>query len=106
MSEDDTLGGYQKVHGRPPAFEGSDGHAYSAGLFSDDDADAAGQYGASLLFIRWSADQQPDGHLESDYIARAADPAAAEAEVGRLTLMEVKEMLDELIARRDTGAHA
>ena len=104
--EDDTLAGYQKVHGRPPAFEGSDGRAYSAGLFSDDDADPSGQYGASLLFIRWSPDQQPDGHLESDYIARSDDPAAAEAQVGRLTLMEVKEMLEDLIARRDAGARA
>jgi hypothetical protein len=106
IADDDTLGGYQKVHGRPPAFEGSDGRAYSAGLFSDDEPDAAGRYGASLLFIRWSADQQPDGHLESDYIAHAEDAAAAEAAVGRLTLMEVKEMLEDLIARRDAGARA
>ena len=104
--EDDTLAGYQQVHGRPPAFEGSDGRAYSAGLFSDDDPDAAGLYGASLLFIRWSPDQQPDGHLESDYIARSEDAAAAEAQVGRLTLMEVKEMLELLIARRDAGVRA
>jgi hypothetical protein len=106
IADDDTLGGYQAVHGRPPAFEGSDGRAYSAGLFSDDDPDAAGQFGASLLFIRWSKDQQPDGHLESDYIARAADAGTAEAAVGRMTLAEVKAMLDELIARRDAGAHA
>jgi len=99
-ADDDTLGGYQQVHGR------SDGRAYSAGLFSDDDADALGQYGASLLFIRWSADQQPDGHLESDYIARASDAAEAEAAVGRMSLMEVKEMLENLIARRDAEARA
>ena len=106
IQEDDTLAGYQAVHGRPPAFEGSDGHPYSAGLFSDDDPDATGQYGASLLFIRWSADQQPDGHLESDYLARAPEAAAAEAEVGRMSLSEVKAMLDELIARRDRGTPA
>ena len=106
IADDDTLAGYQKVHGRPPAFEGSDGHAYSAGLYSDEEADARGEYGACLLFIRWSADQQPDGHLESDYIARSADAAEAEAAVGRLTLMEVKEMLETLIASRDAGARA
>ena len=104
--DDSTLGGYQTVHGRPPAFEGSDGRAYSAGLFSDDDPDAIGRYGASLLFIRWSADQQPDGHLESDYIALATDAATAEAEVGRMTLEEVKAMLDRLIVRRDAGVEA
>jgi len=101
IAEDDTLHGYQTAHGRPPAFEGSDGRAYSAGVFSDDDPDAAGTYGASLLFIRWSADQQPDGHLESDYLARAVDAATAETEVGRMTLEQVKAALDGLIARRE-----
>ena len=107
MSEpDDTLSGYHAVHGRPPAFEGSDGRAYSAGFFSDDEPDVLGRYGASLLFIRWSTSQEPDGHLESDYIAHAEDPQDAEAAVGRLTLLEVKAVLDALIARRDAELHA
>lgn len=106
MMADDTLSGYQKVHGRPPAFEGSDGRAYSAGVFSDDDPASDGTYGASLLFIRWSVDQSPDGHLESDYLARSANPAEAETQVGNLTLLEVKQRLDELIARRDAGVTA
>ena len=101
IAEDGTLQGYQVVHGRPPAFEGSDGRAYSAGVFSDDDPDAAGLYGASLLFIRWSKDQQPDGHLESEYLAHSRDAKLAEAEVGRMTLADVKHALDDLIARRD-----
>ena len=100
IAEDDTLKGYVAVHGRPPAFEGADGRPYSAGIFSDDDAAPDGRYGASLLFIRWSASQEPDGHLETDYLAHAADPLKAEAEVGQLTLFEVKAALDALIARR------
>ena len=100
ISDDGTLQGYQAVHGRPPAFEGSDGRAYSAGVFSDDDPDPAGFYGASLLFIRWSNDQQPDGHLESDYLARDRDAKRAEAVIGRMTLEQVKQTLDALIARR------
>lgn len=106
ISSDETLAGYQTVHGRPPAFEGSDGRAYSAGVFSDDDPGADGSYGASLLFIRWSETQEPDGHLESDYLARARDAHAAEAEVGLMSLREVKAMLDQLIARRDVGVNA
>jgi hypothetical protein len=106
VTSDDTLSGYHQVHGRPPAFEGSDGRAYSAGVFSDDDAAADGTFGASLLFIRWSNEQEPDGHLESDYLARSTDPAQAEAEIGNLTLLEVKQRLDELIARRDAGVRA
>ena len=99
-ASDETLAGYQAVHGRAPAFEGSDGHAYSAGVFSDDDPAPDGRYGASLLFIRWSSDQQPEGHLETDYLAFSADALEAEAEVGRLTLSEVKAHLDRLIARQ------
>lgn len=97
QASDETLGGYVKVHGRPPAFEGPDGRAYSVGVFSDDDPGADGRYGASLLFLRWSAEQQPEGHLESDYLARADSAAAAEEEVGRMRLIDVKRKLDALI---------
>ena len=100
MADDDTLAGYVAVHGRPPAFEGVDGRAYSVGIFSDDDPGPDGSYGASLIFIRWSARQEPDGHLETAYLARAADPAVAEAEVGRMALEAVKATLDTLISGR------
>ena len=100
IAEDDTLAGYVTVHGRPPAFEGSDGRAYSVGVFSDEEPQADGRYGASLLFLRWSEASAPDGHLESDYLAWDRDAVAAEAAVGRLPLVEVKRTLDDLIARR------
>jgi hypothetical protein len=97
---EDTLAGYATVHGRPPGFTGSDGRAYSVGVFSDDDPGPDGRFGAALLFIRWSAGNEPDGHLESDYLAFRDDAASAEAEVGRLTLHDVKRILDTLIASR------
>jgi hypothetical protein len=100
MAEDDTLAGYVAVHGRPPGFTGSDGHAYSVGVFSDDDPGPDGRFGAALLFIRWSEANSPDGHLESDYLAFAPVAGDAEAAVGRLALHEVKRILDELIAVR------
>lgn len=100
IAEDDTLAGYVTVHGRPPSFEGSDGRPYSVGVFSDDDPDVDGRYGAALLFIRWSADQQPDGHLETPYLARAPEAQAAEAALGKLTLAAIKQKLDALIAER------
>ncbi len=99
IADEETLAGYQAIHGRAPAFEGSDGHPYSAGVFSDDDPAADGSYGAALLFIRWSKDNQPDGHLETDYLARAMDASQAEAALGRLTLGQVKDHLERLIAR-------
>jgi hypothetical protein len=100
IADDSTLAGYLAVHGRPPAFEGTDGRPYSVSVFSDDDAGPDGRYGAALLFIRWSADNEPEGHLETDYLVFATDPLAAEAELGRLTLQEVKAALDALIAAR------
>lgn len=104
IAKDDTLAGYLRVHGRPPSFEGADGRPYSVGVFSDDDPGADGRYGAALLFIRWSPDNEPDGHLETGYLAMARDPAAAEAELGRMTLAEIKRTLDALIvARRHEG---
>ena len=102
MSDENTLAGYVSVHGRPPAFEGVDGRAYSVGVFSDDDPGPDGRYGASLIFIRWSQSQEPDGHLETDYLARAVDPAVAEAEVGQLRLAQVKKTLDALITGQVT----
>jgi hypothetical protein len=102
IAEDDTLAGYVAVHGRAPAIEGADGRAYSVGVFSDDDPAADGTYGAALLFVRWSPSQEPEGHLESGYLARAADPAAAEAAVGRMSLHEIKATLDALLTR-DAG---
>ena len=48
--DDTTLGGYQTVHGRPPAFGAADGQAYSVAPFADDTAEA-GRYGAALLFV-------------------------------------------------------
>jgi hypothetical protein len=97
-ASDDTLGGYVAAHGRPPGFTGSDGHPYSVGVFSDDDRGPDGRFGAALLFIRWSASNAPDGHLESECLAFSGSAAAAEAEVSRLSLHDVKRILDALIA--------
>ena len=49
-----TLAGYMAKHERAAAFGGSDGHAYSVGVFVEDEPDARGLYGASLLFVRWA----------------------------------------------------
>ena len=101
MNHDEaTLRGYEAVHGRPPGFEGSDGRAYSAGIYSEDDPGPDGRFGAALIFVRWSPANEPDGHLETTFLAYDADSARAEEAVGRLTLEEVKTHLDRLIAER------
>lgn len=105
MTEDATLGGYFRVHTRPPAFEGADGKAYSAAVYVDGEPDAHGRHGAALLFVRWSDDgDRPVGHLETEYLVFGATRAEAEARLGDLTLHEVKRHLDRVIAAQKPAA--
>lgn len=95
-----TLGGYIAVHDRPAAFEGSDGFSYSAEIVTDRTDDASAPYAAYLLFIRWAriGAQSPEGHLETDYLAKASTEAEARASLGAWSLSAVKDALDHLIA--------
>jgi hypothetical protein len=95
--DDTTLGGYQRVHQRPPAFGGADGRAYSVSPWADDVPDATGRYGAALLFVRWGDGERPVGHVETDYLAFGPTPEAALAPLLALTLREVKEHLDRCV---------
>lgn len=97
-ADDSTLRGYEAVHGRPAAFEGCDGQAYTAGVFSDEVPGPDGRYGAALIFVRWSSAHEPVGHLETECLAFDHDPARAEAAVGDLALIDVKGHLDRMIA--------
>ena len=102
--DDTTLGGYQQVHGRPPAFGAVDGQAYSVATFADEGAEGAegdggGRYGAALLFVRWGEGERPAGHLETDYLAFGSTPDEALAPVLALTLEQVKAHLDQCVAR-------
>jgi hypothetical protein len=98
--DDATLGGYEKVHARPPTFGGLDGFSYTASVFVDDEPDAGGRFGAALLFLRWApGGERPIGHVESDYLAHAATPAEATAAVAALSLHDVKAHLDRCVAR-------
>ena len=82
-----TLGGYMAQHGRAAAFGGSDGHAYSVGLYVDDEPDQRGRFGAALLFVRWdAAGAAPVGHVETEFLAWGRTPDEAEErlkEIGR-----------------------
>jgi hypothetical protein len=97
-----TLGGYIAVHDRPAAFEGADGFSYSVEIVTDHTGDATPPYAAYLLFVRWAriGAQSPEGHLETDYLARANTEAEARASVGAWTLSAVRAALDDLVARQ------
>lgn len=101
-----TLGGYTAVHDRPAAFEGSDGFSYSVEILSSDDGAGRERFSAYLFFVKWAriGSSAPEGHLESDEIARGATDAEARDRVGAMPLSEVKRILDDLIARVSGGA--
>jgi hypothetical protein len=100
-----TIGGYAAVHGRPAAFEGSDGRSYSVEILASATGDPARPWGAYLLFVQWSrvGGASPSGHLESDFLAEADTEGDARALVAALSLAQVRGVLHALIADRDGG---
>jgi len=104
--DEHTLGGYMAVHARPAAFEGADGASYSVDIAVDDTGDAEAPVGAYLIFLRWGpGEPRVVGHLETDFLARAATEEEARAMIGALSLEDTKRALDELIrATRPSGA--
>jgi hypothetical protein len=103
QGDPNTLGGYMGVHDRPAAFEGSDGYSYSVEILAEQDRDGA--WAAYLFFVRWArlGASAPEGHLESDILARDMNEDAARQAVGAMPLNDVKRVLDDLITRAPGG---
>ena len=101
--DETTVGGYQAVHERPAAFEGSDGASYSIEIDADR-TDARGEWGAFLVFVRWSGgDPRVLGHIETDFLVRDASESGARAKLGAMPLAEAKRILDAEIASRGSA---
>ena len=100
--DESTIGGYMAVHDRPAAFEGRDGFSYSVEIMCGETDGGAEPWGAFFLFIKWSriGAQTPEGHLESDYLARGSSESEARRKLGALPLGEVKALLDHLIVEQ------
>jgi len=100
-----TVGGYRAVHGRPAAFEGPDGYAYSVEVMAEASDDAEGAWGAYLLFVRWAriGAASPDSHLESEYLLHAPTEAAALERLGAMPLAEARRTLERLVGARHGG---
>ena len=93
-----TIGGYQAVHARPAAFEGPDGYSYSVEIVADQTRDEL-PWAAYLLFVRWhrTGEQTPKGHLETGYLSRGVAEQEVLADVARLPLSAVKDLLDACV---------
>ncbi|MDB4916978.1 MAG: hypothetical protein JWM95_4622 [Gemmatimonadetes bacterium] len=101
-----TIGGYAAVHGRPAAFEGSDGYSYSVEIVTTPTGDDDRPWGAYLLFVQWArvGSNSPAGHLETDFLAESDTEDDARALIGALALGQVRGALHALIAQKNSGA--
>jgi hypothetical protein len=99
LGDANTIGGYARVHGRPAAFEGSDGLSYSVELCVDQVNDAGTQWAAYILFPRWRriGASGVDGHLETDYLTRGTTREQALEALGALSLQQVRTLLEQRI---------
>ena len=97
-----TIGGYAEVHGRPAAFEGTDGLSYSVEIVTAATGHAQQPWGAYLLFVQWEriGATSPAGHLESDFLAESDTEDDARTIVGALSLGQVRGVLHACIAER------
>ena len=100
-----TIGGYAAVHGRPAAFEGSDGLSYSVEIVTAPTGHAEHPWGAYLLFVQWAriGAASPSSHLETEFLAESDTEDDARAVVAAYSLAQVRGVLHALIAERLGG---
>lgn len=104
---DDTLGGYQAVHGRAAAFTGCDGEPYTAAVETDELGGPGGLASAYLVFVRWAqTGTAVMGHVETRDLVTAATHDEARAALEALPLARIRELLDETLRRRAAEADA
>jgi len=95
---DATLGGYVSLHNRPPAFQGSDGFPYTVSLEVEKTANLLAPYAGYLVFPRWAETGVGIvGHLETQILLEEVSRARVEESLGRLTLLEVQDLLEAAI---------
>lgn len=96
---DTTLGGYLRVHNRPPAYDGPDGHPYTVSIETERTGNLKAPVSGFLVFPRWAETGVGIvGHVESPTLVECASIEAATEELGRLTLLEVQDILAAAIA--------
>jgi hypothetical protein len=100
VDDDTTLGGYFRVHNRPPAFEGADGHPYTVSVETEKTANLNAPVAGFLVFPRWAQNGVGIvGHVESSVLFETTTTDAATERIGALTLHDVQALLEEAINR-------
>jgi hypothetical protein len=103
--KDSTLGGYLRTHSRPPAFEGIDGEPYTVSPETEQTPSLAAPYEGYLVFPRWAATGAGIvGHLETPTLVQGRSRQEVLEALERLSLEEVKTLLDGAITRSHGAA--
>ena len=103
-ADDTTLGGYLRAHGRPPAFDGSDGHPYSVSIEAEQTADLRAPWEGFLVFPRWATTGLGIiGHVETPTLWRAPTRDAVVALAEATPLFEVQAHLEAALVRARGG---
>jgi len=98
-ADDATLGGYFRVHDRPPAFEGLDGHPYTVSIEIERTGDLRHPYTGYLVFPRWAETGVGIiGHVETPDLTDGASEAAVRGTLEELTLFQVQALLEHAIS--------
>ena len=98
-SPDATLGGYFRVHDRPPGFEGSDGHPYTVSIEVERTADLRAPWEGFLVFPRWASTGLGIlGHVETPTLWTGPEREQVIREAGEVPLLQVQQWLDQAIA--------
>lgn len=100
--EDGTLGGYLRVHNRPPAYDGPDGYPYTVSVEVERTGNLVTPYVGYLVFPRWAQTGVGIvGHVETPVLVECRSQAEVEEKLGTLTLLEVQEHLEAAVAAVD-----
>jgi len=98
---DATLGGYFRVHDRPPAYEGPDGHPYTVSVEVEKTASLRAPYSGYLVFPRWAQNGVGIiGHVETPTLVEGTTSEEVTQALGEKSLAEIQSMLEEAVARR------
>ena len=101
---DTTLGGYLQIHGRPPAFEGSDGQPYTVSIEIESVSNLLAPHVLYLVFPRWAETGLGIvGHVETPVLCEGRSRDEVQNRVHALPLADVKRLLDEASQRKDGG---
>jgi hypothetical protein len=98
---DTTLGGYFRVHDRPPAFEGPDGHPYTVSIEVEKVPDLRNPYEGYLVFPRWAQNGLGIvGHVETPTLWRGRSREEVHWAAGESSLPDVQSHLNAALQRK------